>query len=219
MALFSKEAPTPIGALALDGETVEVDSDCVVTPRPLVDGLAIDADGGVYFANETGLYSLDVANAQAELIVATCDLAGSVRVSVARNGSVAYLVDSDRLLRIDLDAGSSEVVMVNGGPIVGDERITGDLVDVAIDPSSGSVLVASHQSCVFTVAMDGVAEVYAGDCAVSGSAGDGKPPLEALFGGVTSVDIDSVGNVFIADHGKGMLRVVPSDAGAIISDR
>jgi cysteine-rich repeat protein len=145
-------------------------------------------------------------------------------VDVAANGDVVF-VDSLQGLVFRIDAQSGIVQKVAGGgsgglsagtEIDGTRATDLDLfnpVGVAVGPD-GTVYVsqpAFHR--VIRIEPNGIAYRHAGDDAAcgGGACGDGSAAVGAQLNGPRGLDLDGVGNLYIADYGSGRVRRVSPD--------
>ena len=81
--------------------------------------------------------------------------------------------------------------------------------DIAVD-SKGNIFIADAQnSRVRKVDTDGIITTVAGN-GVYGYSGDGGPPTEAQLDYPTGLDVDSVGNIYIADVRNNRIRMISS---------
>ncbi len=90
-------------------------------------------------------------------------------------------------------------------------------IGVAVDGSGNIFIADSGNSVIRKVATSGIITTVAGHCVAISSAGnctgsyysgDGGPATSAELGGPQGVALDSSGNLFIADYGNSLIRVV-----------
>lgn len=196
------------------GPSLGLIDDCYGAPRADVMSFAVDGLGRVYFRNVSGIYMLNDGLTVATFLAQVCDGSGHV-FSVTNDGSVAYVLERSRVLRADLVSGvvSSFVESDCASPVAP----CGRLSDVSVHPNTGDIFVASEAPCLLKYSPDGIGEVYAGSCDVSGSSGDGGHPLDARFSSISSVAIDLGGDVYLADRGAGVVRVIPTGDSALVA--
>ncbi len=108
-------------------------------------------------------------------------------------------------------AGGPRIFRGENGPAT--EASLGPVARLTID-KSGNVYAADRETnLVVKVSADGVLTVIAGN-GIRGFSGDGGPATNAALDQPTGVDIDSSGNLYIADTGNHRIRKVDS-SGAI----
>jgi len=179
----------------------------------LTRALAMDDSGRLHGANAEGIWAVDVHDWDATQEVIICN-AENHHLAVTPDGSLAYVTQEDVVVRVALATGETSEFAAT---CVDDSAPCGrELSDVAVDPRTGDVYVASMQSCLFRYSPDGMGSVFAGDCTELGNSGDGGDPLDARFTVITSIAFDSLGNLFIADNGAGVVRVVVADLHALV---
>jgi len=117
------------------------------------------------------------------------------------------------------DAISGETYTADAGSIPGYSGDGGDPLeakfntprDVAIG-IDGEIYVADTKNHCVRVVRDGIVDTFAGICdpnpSAGGYAGDGGPAAEASFTDVFGIGVDAVGDVYIADAGNHVIRVV-----------
>ncbi|MFN8036318.1 MAG: hypothetical protein U0V73_10320 [Acidimicrobiia bacterium] len=131
---------------------------------------------------------------------------------LAAKGSVVYVgADDDRVLRIDLDARTAELV-AGGGSDRGDG---GPAADARLHVGG----IAVHGTDLFVSDWDrstvdrvdlvtGIISTYAGTPDTAGLSGDGGPAGAAQLSGPRELAVDGAGNLFVADAVNGRIRRV-----------
>ncbi len=179
------------------------------TPVGGPDGVALDRAGNIYLLDRTN-DQVDVVNTQAAAITVT-------GVTI-QPGNVAVIVGSTG------SCGTAGAIG-DGGPAI-DGLLCGPL-GLALD-ASGNIYIADNQDLrIRIVNTQATAITVAGvtippnDIAtvvgtgVSGSAGDGGAATSATLTNPSGVALDAAGNIYIADEGADVVRVVNTQAGSI----
>ena len=79
---------------------------------------------------------------------------------------------------------------------------------LAVDASNNVYIADSQNHCVRVVTADGNINVVAGTPAVSGYSGDGGPARQAKLNQPLGIALDNAGNLYIADAGNNVIRMV-----------
>ncbi len=151
---------------------------------------------------------------------------GGTAVNAQFNGNSGMAIDAEgnlliadrgngRLRRIDASGMISTIAGTGGSQSSGDggpavEASLDKPVDVAVGPD-GSVFVAElggHR--IRRIGRDGIISTYTGT-GVAGFAGDGGRAVEASLNSPRAIDVDSEGNLYIADWRNSVLRRVSVD--------
>ena len=146
---------------------------------------------------------------------------GSSVLDVALDRPTGVSLDSDGNLYI-ADSGAAVILKLSAGGRVTNVAASGVGTPTRVALDSGNNLyiadTANHRVLKLTPA--GVIATIAG-AGTPGYSGDGGPALSAELNEPADVAVDSVGNVFIADRGNGMVRKLtpnPLPPGAIALD-
>jgi len=135
------------------------------------------------------------------------------RAAVDSGGNI-FIADTsnNRIRRVDKDgiietvAGSGKAGFKgDGGPAAVAEL--NDPSSVAIDPDGDLWIADTLNHCIRRVGKDGIIETVAGT-GKAGFAGDGGPPVGALLSYPYDVTADAAGNVYVADGGNGIVRLI-----------
>jgi uncharacterized protein (TIGR03437 family) len=139
----------------------------------------LDGPVGLAFDSSGNIYIADSVNQRVRKI------SGGTITTVAGNGTLGYLGDGAAATSAELN-----------GP-----------AGVAVD-SSGNLYIADTANHVIRmVTTSGTISTFAGNN-TGGYAGDGGPAIDAMLDFPTSVAVDNSGNVYIADSGNNVIRVV-----------
>jgi sugar lactone lactonase YvrE len=190
-----------------------------------VGGVAIDSAGDLYVA-DSGNYTIRKVSAAG--IVSTLAGVAGTRGEVDGTGSAALLYDPQNLAldsagNIYVSDGMGDVIrMITPAGVVttlagmpktaGSADGTGgaaqfnDPTGITVD-ASGNVYVADYgNNTIRKIAPGGVVTTLAGTAGVTGSAGGSGG--SASFNGPAGVGADSSGNIYVADSGNDLIRVV-----------
>jgi uncharacterized protein (TIGR03437 family) len=138
------------------------------------------------------------------------------RITVDAAGNL-YIIefgspDGTQYIRVrKVDAKGIISTVAGGGATVGSPIATRAAIEplaVAVDSSGNLYLVDGFNEAILKVDTSGRLTFLAGGSGQTGYAGDGGPPLEALFNfsAFPDIAVDSSGNIFIADDGNGRIR-------------
>lgn len=205
--------PSPIGA--------------VNAPLGLLGGIAVDAQGSVYAADNVNNVVVRIAPSGQLSVVAGNGLVGfggdggsatsawlsspaGVAVDIAGN---LYIADSgnQRIRRVSTDGTITTVAGNGAGAFSGDggaalkASFSGPL-GIAVD-ARGNIFVADSQNCRVRKISGGIVSTVAGNGAY-GFSGDGSSAMSAMLSYPTSVAMDSAGNLYIADAFNHRVRAV-----------
>ncbi len=216
---------TPQGTeTAAGSESVSIGGDLVAPSRLIVDGR-----GRLIIATLDRIVLIEPG--QAAIVVAGNGEAGfagdgGTAANAQFNGNSGMAIDSEGNLLV-ADRGNGRLRRIDASGVVstiagtGDNESTGDggpavaasldrPVDVAVGPD-GSIFVAElggHR--IRRIGRDGVINTYAG-VGIAGFDGDGGPAVEALLNSPRAIEVDSEGNLYIADWRNSVLRRVAVD--------
>ncbi len=140
-------------------------------------------------------------------------------VTVDSAGNVYFADNATRVRKVDTTgtittvAGSgSPLSLGDGGPATSAGMTP---VWVAVDSSGNLYIADTGGKKVRKVNTAGVISTFAGGALPTGTGnGDGGPPTGAVFTMISSVAVDSAGNVYVSDPGGGRIREVTSGASA-----
>lgn len=108
----------------------------------------------------------------------------------AGNGTAGYSGDGDAATSAQLDLPADVVAMPDGSVCISD----------------------SGNHVIRRVAPDGTISTWAGKAGVRGYSGDDGPATDATFDHPSGLEVDADGNLYVADRGNNVIRVVTSDA-------
>ncbi len=80
--------------------------------------------------------------------------------------------------------------------------------DIAFGADGEMYIADTGNHCIRVVGTDGVISTFAGQCGVSGFAGNNKAPTEALLNTPFGIEVDVAGNLFISDTYNHIIRVI-----------
>src|SRR5262249_19033685 len=148
--------------------------------------IAIDASGNLYIA-DTGNHVVRKVVPGSDGIVGSGDPMEEIITTFAGNGTSGYSGD--------------------GGPAT--SAMLNEPHDVTV-ASDGSLYIAdTGNNCIRRVDKAGTIAAVAGRCGPQGGfSGDGGPALSALLNRPYGTELDSGGNLFIADTGNNRVRKV-----------
>jgi uncharacterized protein (TIGR03437 family) len=200
-------------------------------------GVAVDASGNLYIADENNLRVRKVSVAGVITTYAgSGQIASASSVSVGDGGPatsaalgflVGVAVDASGNLYIsdqganrirEVSAATGLITTVAGGVRTGglplSSAILGEPAGVAVDASGNLYIADVVYSVIWEVSPRGIESGVAG----TGKAGlfaDGGPATSAILASPGGVAVDSSGNVFIADSGNRRIRKVSAASGLI----
>jgi large repetitive protein len=139
-------------------------------------------------------------------------------------GGDLYIADSsnDRIRRVDAVSGLMSTVAGNGsvgasgdgGPAT--SASVNQPSSVAVDGAGNIYFADSANNAIRRVdASTGIISTVAGSLGVQGYGGDGGPATSALFNTPDGIALDGLGNLYIADTGNNVVRLVNLATGVI----
>ncbi|MEZ4364700.1 MAG: DUF4215 domain-containing protein [Kofleriaceae bacterium] len=199
-------------AVGLDGNTLYVAGGGSIW-RSTIDGvglelvapyraehLAVDGFGNVYFVGDYRVRRIDAVSGEVTVVAgsgtygfagdggpAASALLSQVRAVVVTGSGDLFVVDGDRLRRIDAATGIITTVLTgigNGGT-------------AALGPD-GDLYLASHYAVIRYRPSTGTSTVVAGTGVYGGAVDDGGPATAALLA-PRSIVVDAAGNMYIGD--------------------
>lgn len=145
-------------------------------------GPAVDANldhpAGVMAAGDGTLYIADAGNCRVRVV------RDGIITTIAGNGACGFSGDGGRATEATLN-----------GPYA-----------LAMD-ALGGVIIADRQNCRIRRVSDGIITTIAGN-GTCGFSGDGGPATDASLNLPDGVAVDSIGNLYISDHGNHRIRKV-----------
>ena len=199
----------PSSLLVEDGGRLFVaDLDRIIVIEPDGDSFVVAGSGKPGFAGDGGPAIEAMFNGNAGMAV---DAEGNLLIADRGNRRVRR-IDPNGIITTFAGTGESGSTG-DGGPAI--EAALDRPVDVAVGPD-GAVFVAElNGHRVRRIGPDGIITTYAG-IGFPGYAGDGGPAVLASLNAPRSVEVDSDGNVYIADWRNRVIRKVTRD-GSIIT--
>ena len=216
-----------LGTAGVSGDGGQATSAQLNKPR----GVAVDAQGNVYVANEDGNRVRKVSGGVITTVAGTGTLGysgdGGQATSAQLNGPVGVAVDGQGNLYI-ADRGNNRIRKVSGGIITtvagnGTMGYSGDggqatsaqvnqPYGIALD-AQGNLYIADYQNYRVRKVSGGIISTVAGT-GTAGFSGDGGQATSAQLKGPLGVSVDAQGNLYIADVNDYRVRKV---SGGIIS--
>ena len=174
-------------------------------------GIAFDASGNFYFADNSGQRIRKVSTDGTITTVAGNGIAGysgdnGAATSAQISGPTGVAVDASGNLYI-ADTYNAKVRKVTTSGII--TTIAGPWLEplgVAVD-SAGNLYVSDYFTQVWKVSTSGAVTTVAGN-GTQGYSGDGGPATSAALNGPWGVAVDSSGNLYIADQNNYRIRKV-----------
>ena len=138
-------------------------------------------------------------------------------IAVDRAGNVYFADNATHVRKVDTSGIITTVVGGGSGATSGDggPATKAGIAPrwVAADTSGNLYVVDAGTNRIRIVNSAGIINTFAGGAFNTGNGnGDGGPPTGAVFSNLSSVAVDSVGNVYIADSGGDRIREVTSGA-------
>jgi uncharacterized protein (TIGR03437 family) len=193
-------------------------------------GLAVDAAGNLYIADD-GHHRIRKVDAKG--IITT--VAGTGTMGYSGDGGPAtsaqlyrpsgiavdpagnlYIADTNnrRIRKVDT-SGKITTIAGTGAFAFGDNGDGGEAtlatmqtpVDVALDAQANVYFADQDAATVRKIDLAGIISTVAGN-GTTGFSGDGGPATSAAFASPYSVTVDTVGNLYISDHGNHRVRKV-----------
>lgn len=148
---------------------------------------------------------------------------GGLATMAKLNGPQAVAVDASGNIYI-ADMLNNRIRMVNAAGIIttvagtGGNSYTGDggpatyaqlnlPMDIKLDPNGNILIADGANHCVRKINTSGIISTIAGT-GVLGNSGDGGLATSAQIGPISAIELDPMGNLFIADGGYGVIRKV-----------
>ena len=209
---------------ASDSKAVNIEGDLIAPSRLIVDGrgrliiatldrieliqpgqpaIVVAGNGKAGFAGDGGTAVNAQFNGNSGMAI---DAEGNLLIADRGNGRLRR-IDASGMISTIAGTGASQS-SGDGGPAV--EASLDKPVDVAVGPD-GSIFVAElggHR--IRRIGRDGIISTYTGT-GVAGFTGDGGRAVEASLNSPRAIDVDSEGNLYIADWRNSVLRRVGVD--------
>jgi uncharacterized protein (TIGR03437 family) len=149
-----------------------------------------------------------------QALSATLDLPSAIATDANGNAYVA-LKAAHQVVRIDA---TQKMFLVAGNGAQGSSGDGGPATSamltapagLALDAAGNLYILDQQANCVRRVATNGIISTYAGN-GQTGYGGDGGPAINATFSGPSGISVDPKGNLYIADTGNNLIRVVTPD--------
>ena len=202
-------------------------------------GIDLDSAGNLYFA-DPGNHRIRRVDAATGIItsvagIGTADFSGDggLAIGAGLNFPRAIAVDqggnllildtaNQRVRRVDADTGIITTVAGSGergfspDHIAATQARLNDPDGIAVDPADNLFIADTGGHRVLRVdSKTGTIETVAGSFGTSGFNGDGIPAIQATLNLPFGVQVDSAGNILIADTGNHRIRHVDTESGVI----
>ncbi len=174
------------------------------------EGIAADSSGNLYIA-DTKDNALRTVSADA--LINTIVYGGMLgfdglskpnQVAVDRAGNL-FIAEDGPILKL-----------TPGGVISSTKANAHAGTPLAIDASGNLLFVGPCAGQISRLSAEGIPTVIAGQCD-TGYSGDGGPALGALFNNPQGLTVDGAGNIYVADTGNGVIRLLrPTSYSALI---
>ena len=231
--------PATISTLAGNGRWNYVNGAATAASFRGPQGLAVDLHGNVFIADSinqvvrkfslaTGVVSTVAGNGNpgfsgdgGAALSATLNTPTAVAIDAAGN---IFIADQGNALVRRVDAVSSFITTIAGGGNILSDGVQATAAalsgpnNIAVDINGDVYIADSFHNLVRKVkAATGVISTFAGGGSAAGSdgVGDGGPATAAQLTNPTGLAFDSAGNLYIADTGHSMVRMVSSTTGEI----
>ena len=203
------------------------------------EGLALDASGNIYIA-DTGNHTIRKVDSAGDIsTVAGTGLAGdsgdggSATAALLNGPKGVYVDTSDNIYIADTQNCRIRMVSASTGNI---ERVAGKPGSITCNfdsdsgpatsralnkpggvfvDTSGNFYIADTDSHIIRKVTSGQISTIAGTAETSGYSGDGGAAISATLSSPKSVFVDTAGNIFVADQGNDVIRVVSVGDGNI----
>jgi len=176
-------------------------------------GVAVDSSGNVYIADSWNFRVRKVASGNINTV------AGNGLVSYSGDGGPAILAQLNGPQGIGVDKTGNLFIADTGNAVLREVPTSGEIVTiggggalvhpegVAVD-NAGNVYVADVQAhLIRKLGTNGSFTTFAGNGTL-GYSGDGGPATNAELNAPSGVAVDAAGNVYIADYGNEVIRMV-----------
>ncbi len=138
-------------------------------------------------------------------------------VIAAQDGSILIADTGNHCIRrVDKDGIITTYVGIGGAGGIGEENVPADQAqlryptDLDVDASGNIYVVDTQNNRIRVIDTDGIMKTIIGGSGF-GFSGDGGPAIEARLSGPTGIDIDTEGNIYIADQINKVIRKVDSE--------
>ena len=174
----------------------------------------IAGSGNVGFSNEGG-------------VATAAHLDGTRQLAVDANGNL-YFADSfnNQIRKLTPQAGGGYVISLVAGNAQALSGFAGDgglainayldnPTGVAVDKAGNLYICDTFNDRIRMVTPDGIIHTIAGTTGANptpGYSGDGGPALSALFNEPMSLFVDAAGNLYVADYGNDIIRILTPNA-------
>jgi len=195
----------PVGVAADGAGNVYITDDTHRIRQITAAGNLITVAGQMHFAGDGGPAATALLNEPSDVAI---DAQGNAFVADASN----YLI---RKVTTDGKIATYAGKISPGVPVTNSSIFNARLPYIlaeALDAGGALYLAGYYQ--VYKVTPDGILTIVAGS-GNTGNAGDGGKAVQATFGRIDSIAVDSTGKLYIADLGANRVRVVAPDTGII----
>ena len=188
--------------------------------------LFIDGSDNVYYQSGRGIYKYNLQTGESQIIVRSESLGVPSELSMDTSGNLYLANEWDfEVLKIT-PSGQISKVAGNGDRGEDNGTFSGDggpalqagfsqIRDVVVDANGNLYISDNGNRRIRKVdATTGNVTTFAGN-GTEGSSGDGGPATSAQIGSVSSIALDSNGNLYIADESHSVVRKVDAATGTI----
>jgi uncharacterized protein (TIGR03437 family) len=176
-------------------------------------GLAVDATGALYIADQLNQRVRKVAQLQINTVAGTGIRDGGAAAAAFLANPDGIAINSANTLAI-ADSGNLEVrEFAVGGAINGFGQLMGPPNGVAFD-ATGNLFVTDNEPYVLKITTGGVTSIVAGN-GMTGFSGDSGAATSATLDDPEGIAVDSTGNLYFADYANERVRKVTASTGLI----
>jgi uncharacterized protein (TIGR03437 family) len=137
------------------------------------------------------------------------DAAGNMYIADSGDGRVRKVSTSGTITTV-AGPGSTSGAIGDGGPAT--SASFNNMMGLAVDASGVLYVADTYNNRVRKITLDGTINTVAGtgssSALANGSIGDGGPATSAILASPTAVALDTAGNLYIADYGHNLIRMV-----------
>lgn len=178
-------------------------------------GMAVDAAGNLYIADEDNNVVREVSGGTISTFLFLLRLNHPVDVVVDRAGNLYVAdLDNDRIVKrgptgtVTILAGTTGTPGFSGDKGPASKAALSFPAGVAVDGAGNVYIADTFNQVIRMVATSGTITTIAGTPGQIGYAGDGGPASSATFSYPRAIAVDRSGNVYIADTGNNVIRML-----------